>query len=223
MVACVMGILSFRPPIFRMSCSPPTAWITDPDPRNSRALKNACVNRWKMATQYAPTPSARNMYPSWLTVEYASTRLISFCTSAMVAARMAVSAPITATTMDACGVKWNSAEDRATMYTPAVTMVAAWISADTGVGPSIASGNHTYNGNCADLPQAPTNSSRHAAVITGSPIANWPLRASAFTEVYCTEPKCQAIMNMPSRNPASPMRLTMNALFAAVEAECRWK
>ena len=30
---------------------------------------------------------------------------------------------------------------RATMYTPAVTMVAAWMSADTGVGPSIASGS----------------------------------------------------------------------------------
>ena len=29
------------------------------------------------------------------------------------------------------------------MYTPAVTMVAAWINALTGVGPSIASGNHT--------------------------------------------------------------------------------
>jgi hypothetical protein len=33
--------------------------------------------------------------------------------------------------------------DRATMYTPAVTMVAAWISAETGVGPSIASGSQT--------------------------------------------------------------------------------
>jgi hypothetical protein len=27
------------------------------------------------------------------------------------------------------------------MYTPAVTIVAAWISAETGVGPSIASGS----------------------------------------------------------------------------------
>ena len=43
--------------------------------------------------------------------------------------------------------------------TPAVTMVAAWISADTGVGPAIASGNHTYSGSWADLPTAPTNSS----------------------------------------------------------------
>jgi hypothetical protein len=34
------------------------------------------------------------------------------------------------------------ADERATMYTPAVTMVAAWMSADTGVGPSMASGSH---------------------------------------------------------------------------------
>jgi hypothetical protein len=32
------------------------------------------------------------------------------------------------------------------MYTPAVTIVAAWISAETGVGPSIASGSQTYRG-----------------------------------------------------------------------------
>jgi hypothetical protein len=32
---------------------------------------------------------------------------------------------------------------RATMYTPAVTIVAAWISAETGVGPSMASGSQT--------------------------------------------------------------------------------
>ena len=31
-------------------------------------------------------------------------------------------------------------------------MVAAWINADTGVGPSIASGSQTYSGICADLP-----------------------------------------------------------------------
>jgi len=29
-----------------------------------------------------------------------------------------------------------------TKNTPAVTMVAAWIKAETGVGPSMASGNH---------------------------------------------------------------------------------
>src|SRR3974377_568521 len=99
----------------------------------------------------------------------------------MVAAKIAVSAPTIATVFIADGASTNSAFERATMYTPAVTMVAAWMSADTGVGPSIASGSQTYNGNCADLPQAPTNRNRTAAVIHGSPIRNLPLRESAFT------------------------------------------
>ncbi len=36
-------------------------------------------------------------------------------------------------------------ELRIKRYTPAVTIVAACINADTGVGPSIAIGNHTCN------------------------------------------------------------------------------
>src|SRR5712664_1358983 len=49
----------------------------------------------------------------------------------------------------------NSGDMRATMKMPAVTMVAAWISAEIGVGPSIESGSHTCSGNCALLPMAP--------------------------------------------------------------------
>lgn len=56
-------------PILRTSCSPPRAWITLPEARKRRALKKAWVKTWKRATQYAPTPAARNMYPSWLMVE----------------------------------------------------------------------------------------------------------------------------------------------------------
>ena len=48
-----------------------------------------------------------------------------------------------------------SGDIRATRKTPAVTMVAAWISAETGVGPSIASGSQVCSRNCADLPIAP--------------------------------------------------------------------
>ena len=50
----------------------------------------------------------------------------------------------------------NSGLTRTSRYTPAVTIVAAWMRADTGVGPAIASGSHTYSGNCADLPAAPS-------------------------------------------------------------------
>ena len=45
-------------------------------------------------------------------------------------------------------------------------MVAAWINADTGVGPAIASGNQVYNGICALLPVAPTNSNNVMTVIS---------------------------------------------------------
>ena len=94
MVQCVIGMLCSRPPMLRMSCSPLMAWITEPAPRNSSALKNACVNTWKTPAANAPTPSARNIYPSCDTVEYASTRLMSFCTKPIDAAKIAVSAPI---------------------------------------------------------------------------------------------------------------------------------
>ena len=54
---------------------------------------------------------------------------------------------------------------RLTMKIPAVTIVAAWIKAEIGVGPSIESGNQTCKGNCADLPIAPINKQIHATVI----------------------------------------------------------
>jgi hypothetical protein len=43
-------------------------------------------------------------------------------------------------------------------------MVAAWISALTGVGPSMASGSQTYSGICADLPVA--DEQQHGAMRT---------------------------------------------------------
>ena len=72
--------------------------------------------------------------------------------------------PTAATTAAAAGARSNRAPVRATMNTPAVTMVAAWMRAETGVGPSMASGSHTYSGNWADLPAAPISSSRVMAV-----------------------------------------------------------
>jgi hypothetical protein len=48
-------------------------------------------------------------------------------------------------------------ELRINRYTPAVTIVAAWIKAETGVGPSIAIGNHICNPTCELLAIAPIN------------------------------------------------------------------
>src|ERR1700733_10117235 len=77
----------------------------------------------------------------------------------------AVVAPITSTNDRAVGEYSNSGDMRATMKIPAVTIVAAWISAEIGVGPSIESGSHTCSGTCADLPIAPTNRQMHTTVI----------------------------------------------------------
>ncbi len=46
-----------------------------------------------------------------------------------------------------------------------MTIVAAWIRAETGVGPSIASGSQTYSGNWALLPNAPSMSRNGVHVI----------------------------------------------------------
>ena len=54
----VIGIGFRRPPMSLMlfEC---TAWITAPAPRNSSALKNACVNRWKKPAVMPSSPIER--------------------------------------------------------------------------------------------------------------------------------------------------------------------
>ena len=52
-------------------------------------------------------------------------------------------------------------------------MVAAWINALTGVGPSIASGNQTCSGNWPDFPTAPEKISS-AMNVALEPIARSP-------------------------------------------------
>src|SRR5205823_6087596 len=78
----------------------------------------------------------------------------------------AVATPIQATNCIASGARTNSQEQRVSITTPAVTMVAAWMRAETGVGPAIASGSQTHRGICADLPMAPMNSRTQMAVTT---------------------------------------------------------
>ena len=79
--------------------------------------------------------------------------------------KSAVVAPMTSTNESAVSDSSNSGDMRATMKMPAVTIVAAWISAEIGVGPSIESGSQTCSGTCADLPIAPMNRQMQVNVI----------------------------------------------------------
>ena len=156
------------------------------------------------------------------------TRLMSFCTRPTVAANIAVVAPMNSTNSRAAsGARSNRNDSRATMNTPAVTIVAAWISAETGVGPSIASGNQVCSRICADLPIAPMNSSRQVIVSASAFMPKtwivWPTRPGAAARIASrlTEPVSRNTRKMPSAKPKSPTRLTTNALIAAALAEGR--
>jgi len=83
----------------------------------------------------------------------------------------AVVAPITRTNDSAVSEYSKSGDMRATMKMPAVTMVAAWIRADIGVGPSMESGSHTCSGTCADLPMAPMKRQMQMSVSAGTLVA----------------------------------------------------
>ena len=82
--------------------------------------------------------------------------------------KKAVVAPITSTKDSAASEYSNSGDRRATMKIPAVTMVAAWIRAEIGVGPSMESGSQTCSGTCADLPMAPMNRQMQMSVSAGT-------------------------------------------------------
>src|ERR1035437_4528274 len=141
---------------------------------------------------------------------------MSFCTSAMVAANMDVNPPMYAMTcMASCDME-NIAYNLATMNTPAATMVAACMSAETGVRPSMASGSHTCSGNWADFPTAPQNKSSAIMVIMpGSMAPDW---TNAITFMKSNVPDQKVKSSMPRRKPKSPTLFTIKAFFAASEA-----
>ena len=147
---------------------------------------------------------------------------MSYCTKPIDAAKMAVTPPTVATTSIAFGASVKISLERATKYTPAVTIVAAWISADTGVGPSMASGSQTCSGSCADLPAAPTKKSRPIRLSgpQASSVTKPPAASAGPTSVNFSVPSVVNVSSMPSTKPASPMRLTMKALLAALDADC---
>ena len=96
-----------------------------------------------------------------------------------------------------------------------MTIVAAWIRAETGVGPSIASGSQTWSGNWALLPTAPHKISR--AIAAAPRVVELPTWAKTSWMLSVPELRSRSAM-IPSAKPMSPTRLTMNAFLAATAA-----
>ncbi len=98
-------------------------------------------------------------------------------------------------------------------------MVAAWISAETGVGPCMASGSQIYRGIWADLPVQPRNRKRVIAVAAAPP-GRKAAGALVKTVSKSSDPRCVKMRNIATRNPKSPIRLTMNAFLPASALIC---
>src|SRR5215472_4528439 len=96
-------------------------------------------------------------------------------------------------------------------------MVAAWINALTGVGPSIAGGSQTCNGTCADLPIAPQKT-RIIAMVSNvlsmcmTAVGNW---------LKLNVPVLTNKIMMPMMKPTSPTRLTIKASMDALDGDIR--
>ena len=86
------------------------------------------------------------------------------------------------------------------------------MSADTGVGPAIASPSHACNGNCADFPVAATNNMIPIAVSAG-------LEAvcdAASTPLNVTVPRVAKAIMIANESPMSPIRFITKAFLEAV-------
>src|SRR6476661_9426830 len=145
----------------------------------------------------------------------ASAFLMSSLAQPTIAPKSSVTAPTMTTPTCAVGARLNTGPERTIRYTPAVTMVAAWISADTGVGPSIASPSHDCSGTWADLPHAASSSISPIAVSVPSVSCG----AAPNTVANDTDPTALNITISAIAKPMSPTRLTTNAFFAAVAAD----
>ncbi len=125
-----------------------------------------------------------------------------------------VTAAMTAMTTSVAWEDVKTGSRRATKYTPAATIVAAWISAETGVGPAMASGSQVCSGNCADLPATPARSSSPISVGWSSPPAATAPRILGISKV----PASAASANRPMRKGTSPSLVTRKAFREAERA-----
>src|SRR5689334_4671043 len=157
---------------------------------------------------------------------------MSVCVQAIIAARIAEMAPTHATRPNASGALIaNTGNNLATRNTPATTIVAACINAETGVGPSIASGNQICNGNIALFPAPPMNTRQTPHVNAETP------RKDEVTAVFNSldpgevnrwiivlkskVPEQNERIKMPIKKPRSANRVTTNAFFDAATADGR--
>ena len=153
------------------------------------------------------------MTPIWLIVDHARRRLRSGSSRARTAESSIVTATETPSSARAGSARTSRGKSWLSTTVPAATIVAAWMSAEAGVGPAIASSSQSWKGSCADLPRTPTTTRTRAAVRSVGSAAldvQW-----AMTSARPVVPAPAMSSAIPSSRPMSATRVTMKAVCAA--------
>ena len=107
------------------------------------------------------------------------------------------------------GILANNVGDSFTKrITPATTIVAEWINADTGVGPFIAFGNHMLKGNWADLVSTPI-------IIKIIPVdinIEFSGRIVESNKIKLSDPNLDTIIIIPDKKNKSPTLVIQKAI-----------
>ena len=198
---------------------PPATTPAQPMARNSSALNTACAQRWNRPASGPATggaaASAESMTPTWLTVDQARSRLRSLWAKASTAARSIVTETESPSTQRGPALTESSGKRPASTTVPAATMVAAWMRALAGVGPSIASASQSWNGTWADLPRTPMTT-RVTRIPRTAPSGVADQVATTSDRRDDCAPAARP--TMPRTNPMSASRVTRKALCAARRA-----
>src|SRR5947208_15248283 len=92
-------------------------------------------------------------------------------------------------------------------------MVAAWISAETGVGPCMASGSQIYRGIWADLPVQPRNK-KSVIAVAAAPAGRRAAGEMGKTGAKTRNPRREKMRNIATRKPKYTMRMRVNNFLA---------
>lgn len=120
-----------------------------------RALKIACIIRWKNPNNGPTKEQLVIINPKCLRVDKATTFFKSFSSRAINPAKIIVINPLTNIIILIEAIEEKNLENRITKNTPAVTRVEECTSEEIGVGAAIAAGNQLLNGNWALLVNLP--------------------------------------------------------------------
>lgn len=120
-----------------------------------RALKIACIIRWKNPNRGPTKEQLVIISPKCLRVDKATTFFKSFSSKAINPAKIIVINPLTSIIILIEAIEEKNLENRITKNTPAVTRVEECTNEEIGVGAAIAAGNQLLNGNWALLVNLP--------------------------------------------------------------------